>query len=322
MAAGMPNTITDFSSAFSLTVVGQDAYWVDSSVNGNRGAVKHAKLDGSGLADFIVPPMGVLFNVSALDDDLYYFVSDDMQKVHMFKSPRATGGVGVQVGTDTYDGFSVNILGGGIAGLQVSESMGVFAKSGTDVFVNEGKISRVSSAGVKTLIAEPMYGAMYPSLIGGKILMKDAMGTLYGVDATATTSSAMTIGTAKCGSGRTMWMGAHANGFICGEIFGIDAIDITGTTKTHVIYTLMDKNPTQFNPTNIDGTTYYALPKEAQKDGAIYKMTVGSNTATAVACGVRAVLDYKMTATDLVYVEIAQDKTTMQTTLNLKRLAR
>jgi len=326
-ATAMPSTILPTFTGYSLSVVGQDAYYVEPTANNQRGAIRHVKLDGSGDAAIVDAPMStILYGATAIGSDLYYFQEDDAgnSKIHMYHSPRATGGVGTQVGTDTYPGFGVNILGGGVAGLMVGQTFGIFAQRGTDLFVSDGTdISRVSSAGTKTVIATAPGGSgglLWPALVGNTVFYKDGMGVLYTVSADATMASGVRVGTQTCGSGRTMWMGTYSGGFVCGELFGIDKIDAMGATKSHVIYTLMDKNPTQFNPTSIDGTTYYALPKEGQKDFPIYKMDVGSNSATPVVCAARDILAYALTPTDLVYVEASGNVSTV--TISLKRLAR
>lgn len=318
-ATGAPNTILANFVGYSLSVVGQDAYYVDPTANAGRGNIRHVMLDGTGDAPIIDSPTGITFGVTALGSNLFYFLADDAQEVHMFQSPRATGGVGTQVGTGTFDGFSVNILGGGIAGIMAGQTLGLFAQSGTDVFVNDGvEISRVSmTTGAKTVIATGTGGVMWPALVGSTVFYKDATGVIYSVPAAATTASGLALGTATCGSGRTMWMSSYTGGFFCGELFGIDKIDATGTTKSHVIYTLMDKNPTQFNPSQVDGTTYYALPKDSTLMFPIYKLDVASAALTPVVCAAGAVMDYKLTPTDLVYFEL-----TSAGQINLKRLAR
>jgi hypothetical protein len=303
------NTILATFSGYSLSVVGQDAYYVDPTANAGRGDIRHVMLDGTGDAPIVDSPTGIIFGVTAVGSNLFYFLSDDAEEVHMFQSPRATGGVGTQVGTGAFDGFSVNILGGGYAGIMVGQTLGVFAQSGTDVFVHDGaEISRVSTvSGTKTVIAADAGGTgglLWPALVGNTVFYKDGTGVIYSVAADATTASGLPLGTATCGSGRTMWMSSYAGGFLCGESFGIDKLDPTGTTKSHVIYTLMDTNPTQFNPTQVDGTTYYALPKDATLMFPIYKLDVASTTLTPLVCAAGYVIDYELTPTDLVYIEL------------------
>lgn len=304
VATGVANTVIASFTGYSLSVVGQDAYYVDPGANEGRGNIRHVMLDGTGDAVIVDSPTGIVFGVTAMGSNLFYFLADDAEAVHMFQSPRATGGVGTQVGTARFDGFSINILGGGLAGIMGGQTLGVFAQSGTDVFVSDGaEISRVSLVdGTTTVIA--MGGPLWPALVGDTVFYKDATGVLYSVAAAATTASATPLGTATCGSGRTMWMSSYTGGFLCGESFGIDKIDPTGTTKSHVIYTLMDKNPTQFNPTQVDGTTYYALPKDSSKLFPIYKMDVATAALTPLVCAVGLVIDYELTPTDLVYIEV------------------
>ena len=308
-STSVSNTILASFSGYSLSVVGQDAYYVDPNANMGRGDIRHVMLDGTGDAPIVDSPTGIIFGVTAVGANLFYFLSDDAQEVHMFQSPRATGGVGTQLGTGTFDGFSVNILGGGYAGIMVGQTFGVFAQSGTDVFVHDGtEISRVSTvSGTKTVIAaDPgtSGGLLWPALVGNTVFYKDGTGVIYSVAADATAASGLPLGTATCGSGRTMWMSSYTGGFLCGELFGIDKVDPTGTTKSHVIYTLMDKNPTQFNPSQVDGTTYYALPKDATMMFPIYKLDVASTALTPFVCAVGSVIDYKLTSTDLVYIEL------------------
>ncbi len=325
IATATPNTVLPSFTGYSLSVVGQDAYYVDPTANASRGAVRHVMLDGTGDAAIIDPPTGIIFGVSAVGPDLYYFQEDDASvgAVHMYRSPRATGGAGTQVGTDTYNGFAANILGGGLAGIMVGQTFGVFAQRDTDLFVHDGaEISRVSTVtGAKTVIADDAGasgGLLWPALVGSTVFYKDGAGAIYSAPADATVASGARVGTATCGSGRTMWMSSSAAGFLCGELFGLDKVDPSGTTKSHVIYTLMDKNPTQFNPTQIDGTTYYALPKDTALGFPIYKLDAATNTATPVVCDGHAVIDYELTSTDLVYVEL----TGSTAAISLKRLAR
>jgi len=308
-ATRVSNTVLASFSGYSLSVVGQDAYYVDPNGNAGRGQIRHVMLDGTGDAPLVDTPTGIIFGVTALGSNLFYFLADDTEAVHMFQTARATGGVGTQVGTGTFDGFSVNILGGGYAGIMIGQTLGVFAQTGTDVFVHDGsEISRVSTvSGTKTVIANDTGtagGLLWPALVGGNVFFKDGTGIIYGVAADATTASALPVGTTTCGSGRTMWMSSYAGGFLCGELFGIDKVDPTGTTKSHVIYTLMDTHPTQFNPSQVDGTTYYALPKDASMMLPIYALDVGSTALTPFVCAVGGVIDYELTATDLVYVEL------------------
>lgn len=270
----MPTIVMASFPGYSLSVVGQDAYFVDPSVGAKTGVVRHIGLDGSGLSDLVTPPMNkLIFGATAIGSDLFYFQDDDAQgggAIHLYKTARATGGAGTQVGTATLPGFSVNIVGGGLFGLQADLSLGVFAQQSSDIFINDGsEISRVSTAaGSKTVIASSSGtgGILFPTLLNTTVVYKaGGDGSLYSAPANASMASGTRLGTATCGMGRTMWMGSTANGFACGEIFGIDKIDAMGVMKTHVIYTLMDKNPTQYNPTAIDGTTYYAMPKDGQK---------------------------------------------------------
>jgi hypothetical protein len=281
------------------------------------------KLDGSGSSTVVEAPMGTLmYGVTAIGSDVYYFQEDDPQgtmgsKLHMYKTSLA-GGAGTQVGTGTFPGFDVNVLGGGYAGIMAGQALGIFAQRGTDVFVADGaEISRVSSAGVKTVIATSMNGIMWPTLVGSTIFYKDTTGAVFSLSPDAMSPGSTRVGTANCGMAGTFWMSSYAGGFLCGELFGIDKLDQAGVNKTHVIYTLMDKSPMQFNPSSVDGTTYYALPKQPS---AIYKLDVSSNTLTAVTCNAGYVIDYELTATDLVYVEMSNNGGNAM--LSLKRLAR
>lgn len=287
--------------------------------------IRHVGLDGSGLSDLVTAPMNtIIFGATAVGPDLFYFQDDDPQgagAIHLYKTARATGGAGTQIGTGTFPGFSVNIVGGGLFGLQADLSLGVFAQQSSDVFINDGgELSRVSvAAGTKTVIAT-LSGILFPSIVGSNVVYKGTDGALYSTPASAAMASGVRLGTATCGSGRTMWMGATTNGFACGDLFGIEKIDAMGTMKTHVIYTLGDKNPTQYNPTAIDGTTYYAMPKEGSKSFPISKIDFATNAITPVLCDVRLVLDLRLTPTDVVWIEARKDGA--NDSLSLRRLAR
>jgi len=315
LVKGATVTLTDPSRNFTRTQqTNDDGQYVFSAVPPGTyhlevTATGFKTASASGVQALVDTPTGIIFGVTALGSNLFYFLADDTEEVHMFQTARATGGVGTQVGTGTFDGFSVNILGGGYAGIMIGQTLGVFAQTGTDVFVHDGsEISRVSTvSGTKTVIANDTGtsgGLLWPALVGSNVFFKDGTGIIYGVAADATTASALPVGTATCGSGRTMWMSSYAGGFLCGELFGIDKVDPTGTTKSHVIYTLMDTHPTQFNPSQVDGTTYYALPKDASMMLPIYALDVGSTALTPFVCAVGGVIDYELTATDLVYVEL------------------
>jgi hypothetical protein len=325
-ATAMASVIVPSFTGYSLSIVGDDAYWVEPGAK-LTGSIRHMKLDGSGDAILVTAPMGsLIYGATAVGSDLYYFQEDDPSgsAVHMYKTSRATGGVGTQVGMGTFPGFDVNVIGGGVFGLDVSRSQGVFAVRGTDVFVSDGaELSRVSlTSGTKTAIAKPMMngGILFPALVGSTVFYKELDGTIYSVSADAAMPSGTVLGTAKCGMVRSFWMSASSNGFACGELFGIDKIDPTGTMKSHVINTLSDKNQTEFNPSAFDGTTYYALPKEGTKSYPIYKIDFATNAITPVVCDVRAVYDARVTPTDLVYIEIRGDASNGQ--ISLRRVAR
>ena len=323
-AAGTPNTVIADFQGYSLSVVGQDAYYVVQTENAGRGTVHHVALDGTGdTAIVTVPAMTVLLGATAVGPDLYYFEDDDSPNgtVHVYRTSRTAGGVGTQLGTGTFPGLTANITGGGVAGIEVSQTTGVFAARGTDLFINDGlELSRVSTVdGAKTVLASVSAGGLlFPTLVGDTVYFRDVSGALFSVAADATTASAAPLGTVTCGTGRTKWTAAYAGGFLCGEPFGVDHADLAATAKTHVIYTLMDPQPVSFNPSPVDGTTWYALPTGA--GSAISRFDGASTSSTPVACGVGLVLDAKLTATDLVFVEAQNAGGNF--TLSVKRLAR
>jgi hypothetical protein len=326
-SATEPTTILSPFGGYSISVVGQDVYYVEPGDNAGRGAIHRISIDGTaGSAIVNASPGTTILGATALDADLFYFQEDDPidSAIHLYRASRAAGGAGQQVGTGTYPGFGINIIGGGYAGIIAAQTAGVFAQHGTDIFVSDqGEIARVSlSTGEKTVLtpADIPGGIKWPSLVGNTIFYKDGLGAIYSVPADATTASGARLGGLTCGSGNTQWMSSHAGGFLCGEAFGIDAIDAAGTMKTHVIYTLTDKDPQQFNPSSVDGPTYYALPKSSAKDAPLYKMDLATGTKTAVACSTRTIIDAHLTSTDLVFVELRGDAG--NAALSLKRLAR
>ncbi len=326
-STAVPTTIVASYPGFSLSVVDQDVYYIDPNDNAGLGALHHVGLDGTGNGIVVNPsPSTLLYGATAVGEDILYFEEDDPSgsAIHLYRTSRSTGGAGVQVGTGTFSGFGVNILGGGYAGIEAGQSAGVFAASATEIYVNDqSEISRVSLAdGSKTVIATlaGAGGIKWPALVGATVFYKDGLGAIYSTPANATAPSGAVLGTQTCGSGNTLWMASYAGGFLCGASFGLDSIDATGTTKTHVIYTLTDKTPLQFNPSSVDGTTYYALPSLAAADGALYRMDTTSTSRVALSCAVRSVIDYHLTATDLVFVELRSDASSVS--LDLKRLTR
>ena len=287
-----------------------------------RGDIRHVMLDGTGDAPIVDSPTGIIFGVTAIGSNLFYFLDDDAQEVHMFQSPRATGGAGTQVGTGTFDGFSVNILGGGYAGIMVGQTLGVFAQSGTDVFVHDGaEISRVSTvSGTKTVIATipgAAGGPMWPALVGNTVFYKDGTGVIYSVAADATAASGLPLGTATCGSGRTMWMSSYAGGFLCGELFGIDKNRRNRHDEVTRHLHPDGREPDAVQP--VAGRRHHLLraAEGPEHEFPIYKLDVAGDTLTPLVCAVGSVIDYELTPTDLVYIELNNTGG-----LALKRVAR
>ncbi len=326
-ATGSPNTIIANYTGMSLSVVGQDAYYIDRSANGSRGALHHVGLDGSNDTVVIDSLAGVLAQATAVGADIYYFQTDKNDEMHLFKTSRATGGEGTQIGTATY-GLGGAAVTGGIFGFLALHSMGVFAVQGTDLFINDGNLSRVSmTTGAKTQLTSSM--SLWPRLVGSNVVFRDSAGGIFSVPANATAPSAGTpIGTQKCGTGNYLWMAASANptsgfGFACGDPFGLVKLDGTAATKTAYIntITLGSKDERSFNPSEIDGNTFYALPQLGSADTPIYKVDTATSSLTPVACNVRMVIDSHLTSTDLVFVEARGDNAA-STTFSLKRLVR
>lgn len=297
-SATVPTVLaSNVQGAFSLSIVGNDVYWIDSSLGAGSilktGLVQHVRTDGTG-ASTVVTPTAVLHGATAIGDDLFYFQEDDPQgsAIHMYRAPRS-GGTGVMLGTATYPNF-------GVALISASLSFGVFAKRAADVLVSDGhEISRVSTAdGNKTVIASGEI--MWPRLVGATVFYTDLSGKLFSVSPDAVSPSATQLGTATCGTLQDHWMSAYGGGFMCGEMFGLDKVDATGTNKSHVVYTLKESNPYSLNPSPIDGTTFYGFP--AGKGVPVFKMDV-SGAATPVVCDMALTREVAMSATDLVWLE-------------------
>lgn len=326
-ATAMPSIlVADWSKNGSLTLVGQDMYWIDFTLGvpligtAKGGVIRHMKTDGTGL-ETVVTPTAVLFGAYAIGSDIFYFQEDDAMssKVHMYKAPRA-GGMGVQVGTATYNGFGAALINAAI-------SFGVFAQRGNDVFVNEGKeVSRVDvTAGTKTVIANTD-GIMWPILDGTSTVRYTALvdGATYSVSADAMMPSSVRVGTQTCGMVRSVWASGYSNGWVCGDLFGIKRLDLMASMKTVFIDTLMNKNPQGFNPSPVDGTTFYAMPRgfKAGVIVPIYKLDANTGGPTAVTCDAGAVIDVKVSSSDLVWVEQRQASNSAPVETSLRRLPR
>jgi hypothetical protein len=273
----------------------------------------------------VVTPTAVLFGATANGDDIFYFQEDNSSSsmVHLYRAPRA-GGSGAQLGTATYNGFGAALIG-------ASVSFGVFARRGTDIFISDGKeISRVSTVdGAKTVIANTASsGIVWPSLVGSTIFYTQLDGQIFSTSPDATMPSATRVGTSTCGMVRSLWSAAYANGFVCGELFGIDKVNAAGSMKSHLIYTLMDKDPMGFNPSPVDGTTFYAFPRSTTTHSGVLtkvpllKMDADTGSATAIACDVGFPREVAMSSTDLVWLEEKKTMNTSPVEHALKRMAR
>ncbi|MEO8800875.1 MAG: hypothetical protein ABI551_23490, partial [Polyangiaceae bacterium] len=181
--------------------------------------------------------------------------------MHLYRVPR-TGGSATMV--SSYDFSAVNLVT--TTDLPTTESrIGIFAVQGDDAFMDEETaISRVSiSTGTRTVIADgsatPIF---YPALLGSNIVYTAIDGAtaaddIYSVAASATSPSGARVGTQTCGSTTAEWASAWSGGWICGRLWGLDAVDPTGTNKS----SFYDTKPidSTYNPSPIDGTTFYAF---------------------------------------------------------------
>lgn len=306
--------VADFYSGFllahsSLSVVDQDVYWIDSKQGMKlgpyqTGVIEHLRTDGTGLST-LVTPTGEIFSATAVGADLFYFQNDGAPgaaEVHLYRSPRATGGVGTQVGTDAYPQLADNRL-------NLCDGCGVFAQRGTDVFINtRTELSRVSTTtGTRTVIATATARfanpqVLYPSLDGATVFYKESDGAIFSASADATTASGIQIGTATCGNS-SQWMARYANGFLCGKLSGIARIDAVGATTSDAIDPFLTGEPAPFNPSAVDGMSFYALPADSAKSKSIFKVDLTAGKTTAFLCDVYTVLDARVTSTELIYVD-------------------
>jgi hypothetical protein len=275
---------------YSVSVVGSDIYYVNNPAITTY-EIRHVRADGTGN-EVLLSGMPSIGAAKAIDSDIYYFQNDSMtttSTIHLYRMAR-TGGMGTQIGTATFPGIIA------LANAINPMRLGVFAKSGNDLFV-----------GTKTIIADaPNAGIFYPYLVGTSvhyILFDGGVMKIYKTPANASAPSGTQVGTQTCGSTTALWVTAHANGFFCGAIDKVEAVDLAGTMKTtwfagnHKGADLIT-----YNPTPMDGTTFYAAPS-VDKVTAILRMdSANQATATPVVCA-QGVIDMQVGPTDLVWIE-------------------
>ncbi len=305
------------------SLVGDELYYIDTSEGGpaangnfNNGVIKHIKLDGSGQST-LVTPTGYLFQAIALDADIFYLQEEqtskapDMYAVHLYRSPRATGGPGTVVGTASF------YLGN--AGLFVArcgDPCGVVARRGDDVFINAaGEIDRVSlSTGQVTVVAKPMPARSLwaPILDGDTLYYQDGDGTVYSVSASTNAPNGTSIGVKTCGAGARQGTRRYGKAFICSDRDSIFTLDATGSTQTSFFQSQsVDPRVASFTPTPVDGTTVYAMPEfvfqDLDKTSSVYKVDINSGNPTPVLCNVHTVVWSTFGPTQIVYVEATKD---------------
>lgn len=324
-AAAPTVLVADFGRSISVHMIGNDVYWIDLREGFDHGSgvksgvIKHIKTDGTGASTLVTPTFGTLLAIGVTDTDLYYFSENvDATNVFLYKSPRATGGEGTQLGTGAFVGLRVTE---GV--IYACPSCGVFGQSGTDIFVNDQKeISRVATGtGQKTVIATPQQ-AISASLVSGNVYYRDlATSAVFTVAANAASASATKVGTVGCGvTILNSTMGAFAGGFICGDLLSVDKLDLGATMKTKVYDSLTgNKNAVPYEPSAVDGTTYYISPYGSDAL-PIYKVDTGTNALTPAVCAAHGVMETAITATDFVYVDAV--KAGMNVNYSLNRVGR
>ena len=319
-APGMATILQSPFTGFSPSLAEQDVYWVDPdqgptwSGQIKTGVIRHMKTDGTGDSVVYTPTSRPIYSAQVAGADIIFFQLDpDMGSgppVHMYKVSRS-GGAATQVGT--YDWTAVNL----VTTIDTPSSpykIGIFARSGDNLFMNEGKvISRVALAsGARTVIADAGSALLIinPALHGNTIhylAQESSKPAPYKVAADATSPSQMRVGTQTCDMGFLGWNGAAKDdgAWICGALWGLDAIDATGATRTR----FYDTKPVDsiYFPSPIDGTTFYAFgnsPGSKDPIRPLLKMdTRTPNVATPVLCDIQVVWNVRMSATDLVWEE-------------------
>jgi hypothetical protein len=322
-AAAPTVLVADFTQSMGVQAIGNDVYWIDfregfdHGLNVKSGVVKHMKTDGSGLSTLVTPTFGALLALGVTDTELYYFSENaDLSKVLLYKTSRMTGGEGTPLGSATFEGLRVVD-----AVLEACPTCGVFASTASDVFVNDGlQVSRISrTTGAQTILATPQPLGLFAALVGGNVYYKQLSGTsapIFSVSASASAPGATQVGTQGCGPGvRESSMGVFSNGFVCGGLLEVDKLDLGATTKTKVYDSLHTKNEVIYEPSAVDGMTYFITPTDPVHSMPIYKVDANSNAMTPVTCDARAVVERVVTLSDFVWVERRTEGTTVTTSL-------
>ena len=287
-----PTILADPFVGISPSLDGTDVFYIDPTQGTDLGCIKtglirHMHTDATG-DETIFTPTRPVSAASVQGTVVFFFQLEADSTMHLYSVPRA-GGTATQV--STYDFSSVNL--GTTIDLPTAEyRIGIFAVQGTDAFMNEATaVSRISlTDGTRTVIADgSTQQIFYPSLIGSNIVYTALDGTggdLYSVPTSATSPSGVRVGTQTCGSTTAQWASAWSGGWICGRIWGLDAVDATGANKT----SFYDTKPidSTYNPSPIDGTTFYAFGDGTGSPDPVrplLKMDTGTpNSGTTVLC--------------------------------------
>lgn len=316
---------------------GSDVYYIDPTQGPDTGGgiltgvISHIKTDGTGGETIFTPTTRPIFAATVQGANVYFFQLEadtgSGSPMHLYSIPRA-GGTATQV--STYDFSAVN-LETTIEAPTAEYRIGIFASQGTDVFMDEvTAISRISlTDGTRTVIADGSSAQIfYPTLIGTNILYTGLDGAtasndLYSVPISATTASGTKIGTQSCGSTTSQWASPWSGGWICGRVFGLDAVDATGANKT----SFYDTKPTDsvYNPSPIDGTTFYAFGNGSGDTNnpirPLLKMdTATPNAGTTVLClDPVATWNARISTSDLIWEQYESTSSAVRT---LRRIAR
>ena len=267
--ATQPTIVADPFVGLSPSLDGSDIYYIDPTQGTDVGDIKaglirHIHTDGTG-DETIFTPTRPIFAASVQGTSVYFFQLEadtgSGAPMHLYSVPRAGGGATM---VSSYDFSAVNLETS--IDLPTAEyRIGIFAVQGDDAFMDEETaISRISiSTGTRTVIADGSTAQIfYPSLIGTNIVYTaidgaTAANDLYTVPASANSPGGVRVGTQTCGSTTAQWASAWSGGWICGRIWGLDAIDAAGANKS----SFYDTKPVDstYNPSPIDGTTFYAF---------------------------------------------------------------
>lgn len=258
------------AAAAHLTASGSDLYFIDTSDTFVT-SIRHIKDDGTSDGNVYTSPEyeSNVLDIVVSGDTIYFAERNPSGFVHLYRIPRS-GGSKVQITKGEGEASGSADLGG-------ATSDTVFLSAPTDT---GHQIRRVSvNDGTETVIAEHK-GLVFKDIqiLGSDIwfLANEGLDGYFKVPVTATTSSAVQVGTGACPFEAAVTpMGAFCSGAVA-----LQRMPLTGGDFADV----WDLPNGVVDVSRPDGNFIYLVPKSNDNTGTLRKYPIAGGNATDVSC--------------------------------------